>query len=40
MGHAHSPAAGNKKKLAFVFGLTLLYLIAEVVGGWLTHSLA
>ena len=40
MGHAHSPAAGNKKKLAFVFGLTLLYLIAEVIGGLLTHSLA
>ncbi len=42
MGHAHShsPASGNKKKLAFVFGLTLLYLIAEVIGGILTHSLA
>jgi len=35
MGHAHShsPAAGNKKKLALVFGLTLIYLTAEVVGG-------
>lgn len=38
--HAHSPATGNKKKLALVFGLTLLYLIAEVIGGFLTHSLA
>ena len=40
MSHSHSPAAGNKKKLAFVFGLTLFYLIAEVIGGILTHSLA
>ena len=42
MGHAHShsPAAGNKKKLALVFGLTLIYLIAEVIGGLLTGSLA
>lgn len=38
--HAHSPATGNKKKLALVFGLTLLYLIAEVIGGILTNSLA
>ncbi|MBI1762415.1 MAG: cation transporter [Acidobacteria bacterium] len=38
--HSHSPAAGNNKKLAFVFGLTLFYLIAEVIGGFLTHSLA
>lgn len=38
--HAHSPASGNKKKLAIVFGLTLLYLIAEIIGGLLTHSLA
>lgn len=38
--HAHLPATGNKKKLALVFGLTLLYLIAEVIGGILTNSLA
>lgn len=38
--HAHSPATGNKKKLALVFGLTLFYLIAEVIGGILTNSLA
>ena len=39
-GHSHSPASTNKRSLAIVFGLTLLYLIAEVVGGILTHSLA
>ena len=39
-GHSHSPASTNKRSLALVFGLTLLYLIAEVVGGILTHSLA
>jgi cobalt-zinc-cadmium efflux system protein len=38
--HAHSPATDNKKKLALVFGLTFLYLIAEVIGGILTNSLA
>ncbi len=38
--HASSPASGNKKKLALVFGFTLLYLIAEVIGGLLTRSLA
>lgn len=38
--HAHSPAGRNKKGLAIVFGLTLAYLVAEVVGGLLTHSLA
>ena len=44
MGHAHAPessAAGkNKRGLAIVFCLTTLYLIAEVIGGLLTHSLA
>ena len=38
--HAHSPASTNKKKPALVFVLTLLYLIAEVIGGVLTYSLA
>lgn len=38
--HSHSPASANQKRLAVVFGLTLLYLIAEVIGGWLTQSLA
>jgi len=39
-GHAHSPASANKRALILVFGLTTLYLIAEVVGGLVTHSLA
>lgn len=42
MGHEHSrtPAGKNKKRLAVVLALTTAYLIAEVVGGLLTHSLA
>ena len=39
-GHSHTPASKNKKRLAMVLGLTTAYLIAEVVGGLLTHSLA
>ena len=39
-GHNHTPASRNKRRLAIVFGLTALYLIAEVIGGLLTHSLA
>lgn len=38
--HAHTPAGRNKRRLAIVLGLTSLYLVAEVVGGWLTNSLA
>jgi cobalt-zinc-cadmium efflux system protein len=38
--HAHSAAGANKRNLAIVFGLTTLYLVAEVIGGLLTHSLA
>lgn len=38
--HAHTPASQNKKRLVIVFGFTLLYLVAEVIGGVLTHSLA
>lgn len=33
-------AGRNQPKLLLVFGLTSLYLVAEVVGGLLTHSLA
>ena len=45
MGHGHAPggasAAGiNKKNLAIVLGLTLTYLIAEVIGGLWFNSLA
>ncbi len=38
--HAHTPAGKNKRRLAVVLGLTTLYLVAEVVGGLLTGSLA
>jgi cobalt-zinc-cadmium efflux system protein len=40
--HAHAPSAAgkNKRRLAVVFALTALYLVAEVVGGLITHSLA
>lgn len=39
-GHSHTPAGKNKKRLAIVLALTTAYLVAEVVGGLLTHSLA
>ncbi|MGH8531216.1 MAG: cation transporter [Gammaproteobacteria bacterium] len=38
--HAHTPAGKNKRRLTIVFGLTALYLVAEVIGGVLTGSLA
>ena len=42
MGHAHAQSAAgrNKRRLAIVFGLTLTYLIVEVIGGLITGSLA
>lgn len=39
-GHPHSAAGANKRALKLVFGFTVLYLVAEVVGGLLTGSLA
>lgn len=39
-GHTHSAAGKNKRRLGIVLGLTTAYLVAEVVGGLLTHSLA
>ena len=39
-GHAHSVAGANKHRLIIVFGLTAVYLVAEVVAGLLTNSLA
>lgn len=39
-GHAVSPGSQNKKRLQLVLSLTFLYLVAEVVGGFLTNSLA
>jgi len=38
-GH-HSPAGASKRRLAWVLGLTTVYLVVEVVGGLLTGSLA
>lgn len=42
MGIEHAPSAAgkNKRSLTVVFGLTAVYLVAEVIGGLLTHSLA
>lgn len=42
MGHGHEISASgkNKKRLTIVLALTSFYLIAEVVGGFLTGSLA
>lgn len=41
-GHSHgaTAAGANKHRLAIVFGLTAIYLVAEVIGGLLTNSLA
>ena len=41
-GHAHqvSASAKNKKPLMIVLGLTTAYMLAEVIGGLLTNSLA
>lgn len=38
--HAHTAAGANKRNLSIVFGLTTVYLVAEVIGGLLTQSLA
>lgn len=38
--HAQSPAGKNKKKLAIVLALSGTYMLAEIVGGILTKSLA
>jgi cobalt-zinc-cadmium efflux system protein len=38
--HNHGDAAHNRGRIALTLGLTTLYLVAEVVGGLLTNSLA
>jgi cobalt-zinc-cadmium efflux system protein len=38
--HGHIPARRNKRRLAVMLGLSVVYLIAEVAGGFLTRSLA
>ena len=40
LGHEDRPASKNKRSITIVLCLTLLYLLAEVGGGLLTHSLA
>lgn len=40
-GHAHGdPRAANQRRLAIVLGLAAAYMVAEIVGGILTGSLA
>ncbi len=39
-GHSHSHATGTPARLAFVLVITAIYMVAESVGGWLSHSLA
>jgi len=38
--HHHTAAGKNKQRLAIVLGLSSALLVAEVVGGWLSGSLA
>jgi cobalt-zinc-cadmium efflux system protein len=40
MPHVHSAAAGHRRRLIVVFGLTLSILVIEVVGGLISNSLA
>jgi cobalt-zinc-cadmium efflux system protein len=40
-GHGHAAASGrNRRGLALTLGLAAAYMVAELVGGWLTGSLA
>lgn len=39
-GHSHGRASESRRKLTLVLVLTSIYMIAEVIGGWLTGSLA
>jgi cobalt-zinc-cadmium efflux system protein len=39
-GQAHSHGGGSRSRLLWTLGLIVLYMVAEAVGGWLTHSLA
>lgn len=38
--HSHVRASESRRKLTMVLVLTSIYMIAEVIGGWLTGSLA
>lgn len=39
-GHTHARASESRRKLTTVLVLTAIYMVAEVVGGWWTGSLA
>jgi cobalt-zinc-cadmium efflux system protein len=39
-GHAAAHATGSRRSLWFAFALTVSFMVAEAVGGWLTNSLA
>lgn len=39
-GHDHGSSTTNRKKLAWAFGITVTILVAEVIGAFLTNSLA
>jgi cobalt-zinc-cadmium efflux system protein len=39
-GHDHSHRAQSRRALGIVLGLTAAYTVCEIVGGWLTGSLA
>jgi cobalt-zinc-cadmium efflux system protein len=39
-GHAHHHGGGSARRLAVVLVLTAIYMVAEAVGGYVSHSLA
>jgi cobalt-zinc-cadmium efflux system protein len=41
-GHSHGPAPNeaNLRRFAIVLGLTAVFMVAEALGGWYSHSLA
>jgi len=40
VSHRHFHATDSRRRLSLVLGLTALYMLAEVIGGWWTGSLA
>ena len=38
--HSHSASNGNRTRLATAFAVTALFMVAEVIGGWISGSLA
>lgn len=39
-GHAPAPDPGVRRSLAIAFGITVLLLLGEAIGGWMANSLA